>query len=148
MLASLNYVFTGISIRTCTLMYEICSCHYGYFNIEGVTMLCCNKFVGIFKGLWKIWGFFWRGFLRNFFRPFQIFGDFGFSPTFLGCNSKHSNIRIFESLLFELSSRVESSRIESNIRLFRIFAHPYFHVLVFEDTMERFDLHVGVDACS
>src|SRR5277367_4645249 len=76
-------------------------------------------FVSVFKSLRKDLGFL-GGFLRIFRDFFQIFEDFGFFQTFLGCNSKHSNIRMFESLIFELSSRVES-----NIRLFRMFAHPY-----------------------
>ena len=74
--------------------------------------------MSVFKSLRKDLGFL-GGISKDFSKLFQIFGDFGFFQTFLGCNSKHSNIRMFESLLFELSSRVES-----NFRLFRKFEHP------------------------
>src|SRR5277367_1249908 len=122
MLASLDYVFTGISIRTCTLMYEICSCHYGYFNIEGVTILCCNKFVGVFKSLWKIWFFFWRRFLRNFLDVFRFSGILVFSGLFWDVIR---NIRIFVySKVCYSNYRVESSRVESS-RIFDCFEYSH-----------------------
>src|SRR5277367_2110809 len=111
-------------------------------------MLCCNRFVSVFKSLRKDLGFL-GGISKDFSRLFFRFSRISvFIQTFLGCNSKHSNIRMFESLLFELSSRVESNRIESNIRLFRIFAHPYLNYFLITSILRGHEIFSGCPTLS